>query len=734
LSHAFADPVAWERELERFLDDRVTDVRTEAGAELARAVVRTLAASLLRRGRRRAARDVLARWVERERGFAWSEPAWSLWLDLSELQIELGEHDDAELALRRCATDGPAELRGAALLRIARIATARHEPWAEELLDEALAAGVGNEDRLELALVGCERAVRVEHPDVARRWLDRAESVAKASGRRATAALLLARGEVLRLEGKEEEGVDAWMDALDASPGPDVRGRIHLRLGDRALRSGRRADAELHYNEALLAFEESDLPLREAWARLRFAAAGLDAEEHLKVARERFVAADLAAGVVAVDLARGAPEEGLAWHLERATAHARARHDAQRCRPPWTRADAERPERRLGAHRVALAACGGDVVRALGVEMEACVRAMRAGRSRSADPPVLRYIAAADLLSAHRSYDAARVLLDHLLARVTDGPAQRALQGAIARSPNVALTDALLDVLERAAAHPAQAVAEAAEVVGLRREKAALPSLVKLAAPGAHPVVRRAAIVALGRVGDPDTADVIDGALPDPGLSEPAAVALLLLGDRRGVDFHGRALAGDRRDLTGSPGEIVGRFGGPGYLLLLRNVALGSDAGALGALQGLGLLGDPRAVPVLLEALTGRSRPIAEVAAGALQILTGHSEDLDEPGGRTRFAQWWEANQARYRDGLRYRDGRVFDVGALLSRMDDDDSWTRRSAYDELVIATGCRLPFDADGPWRVQRSHVVAWRAWWHEHRAAFPAGGWYLDGERIG
>ena len=62
---------------------------------------------------------------------------------------------------------------------------------------------------------------------------------------------------------------------------------------------------------------------------------------------------------------------------------------------------------------------------------------------------------------------------------------------------------------------------------------------------------------------------MIAEALDNPALEEVAALALLMMGDRRGIDFHARALTENRRGLTGSPGEIVGRYGGPSHLLLL---------------------------------------------------------------------------------------------------------------------------------------------------------------------
>ncbi len=734
LADAYKEPEAWVRELERFLGDRVKDVTTHEGAVLVEAVVHHLAKAQLKRGRRASARDAYRGLLSRQPLFTWSDPAWKTHLEVARLEMDLGNHDEAEALLRRVISDGPDTLRGRALLLTAGIATVRHEPWAEELLAEAHAAGLDRTDAIEHALLATERAVRTEREDVARRWLERVNTLVEAFGTRFDAVRLLAEGEVRRLGGHGNEAADLWRQAiLETRPNPETKGRLHLRLGDHILPTDADAAHE-HYRQALDLFVGVELPLREAWTLVRLSRLHSKDAQLLQAARDRFATADLASGMAAVDVAMGIPGHNLAWHLERATRHARSRHDAQRNRPPWTRADAERPERRLGAHRTALAACGPGVVGAIAREMDACVRAMRSGRARTLDPPVMRYVAAADLLSAHRSYEAARVLLDQLMARFVEGPAHRSLQGAIARSPNMALVDRLLVVVEEHAKHPAQSVAEAAEILGLRRESASVEVLTKLIGATAHPVIRKAAVTALGRIGERSVVDALAKALDEPALAEPAALSLLMLGDRRGIDFHGRALSGDRADMTGSPGEIVGRYGGPSYLLLLRNVAQENDASGLGALQGLGLMGDPRAVPVLLGALSGRPRAVSEVANDALTILTGHIEDLDDPGARNRWAQWWQTHADQFREGLRHRSGRPMDGSLLLTRMDNDLPWTRRTAYDELVITTGARLPFDAEGPWRAQRTHVRSWRSWWNENRTRFPAGGWYLDGDRIG
>ena len=96
--------------------------------------------------------------------------------------------------------------------------------------------------------------------------------------------------------------------------------------------------------------------------------------------------ADLAAGVAATDAISGNPALSLEWHLERSGEHARDRANAQRARPPLTRADADRPERRLGAHRIAISACGPQIVHTLDKYLDSCGRTLDVATPRVTDP------------------------------------------------------------------------------------------------------------------------------------------------------------------------------------------------------------------------------------------------------------------------------------------------------------------------------------------------------------
>ena len=74
------------------------------------------------------------------------------------------------------------------------------------------------------------------------------------------------------------------------------------------------------------------------------------------------------------------------------------------------------------------------------------------------------------------------------------------------------------------------------------------------------------------------------------------------------------------------------------------------------------------------------------------------------------------------------------EIGQLIERLKHDSHVVRQSAYDELVISTGVFLPFDVEGPWRVQQNHLLVWQKWWKQHSASYEMGCWYFHGEKIG
>ena len=99
-------------------------------------------------------------------------------------------------------------------------------------------------------------------------------------------------------------------------------------------------------------------------------------------------------------------------------------------------------------------------------------REMEASSGRALDPSVASYIAAADLLASHRSFEAATFLLNQVMNQKLPELPTRALRGAVTRSPNAALVDGLLQAIENPG--ESQGLAAAVEIMGWRRERAAL--------------------------------------------------------------------------------------------------------------------------------------------------------------------------------------------------------------------------------------------------------------------
>ena len=727
-----------QSELRAFLDSRFVDVRSSEGLQLVTYAALFLSRELNRAGKRSDTRALLSDVLARIDACTYPEMSWEVLLRLARVDLELGHHEECEKLLRRARLEAPSVWALEAELLLAELIVARQEPWVEDVFERIEANELSPGFQLRLGLLRAEHCIRQEQADDAERQLGQVIALHREWGAHLSqATVCLLEGDIARLRGDLDTARSSWRDALDKT-GTDEDGlahRVELRMGDLMLARKDVRAAYAWYTRAVAGYSNRELRMRLAWGHLRLGRVGLalddqDAEAYLRLARDAFASMDFAAGVAGVDAARGHDADSLGWHLERTTAHGRRRYDAQRSRPPSTHADAERPERMVAAHRQAIAASGQGVLDALRAELDACARAMAVGRGRPTDPPVLRYIAGVDLLSGHRSFEAAEILLEHLFERRVEGHAYLALQGAVARSMNVALVDGLLRCVESPDGRTVDEICLAASSLGVRRSAESVEPLVALAGEGMDEAVRAAAVRALGRIGDPSSVASLAECLATDALAEHAALALLIMGDARGLHFHREALTHGRTDLSGHPAEIVGRYGGPENLLLLKTVAQQQDDVGRGALLGLGLLGDTRGAGTILAALRSREPSIVAAASGALTILTGHQEQADEPNVRQRWEQWWHEHGASLQPGIRYRGGQAHAFGTLLEEMEHVDPYVRRTAYDELVISSGSHLPFDADGPWRVQRAHLKAWRRWWARHREAFPPGAWFLAG----
>ena len=212
---------------------------------------------------------------------------------------------------------------------------------------------------------------------------------------------------------------------------------------------------------------------------------------------------------------------------------------------------------------------------------------------------------------------------------------------------------------------------------------------------------------------------------------EGVTLSLLLLGERKGLDTIAQMIDTKQNLLTRLFGEMVGRFGDSSYFMMLQKASSQEGITGVGALVGLGYMGNPRAIPMLLENLIHLNPRIVRLSAHALELITGHHENLDDSRLRRRWVDWWEENQTRFESGLRYRYGKRFGPEILIACLSHDSLLIRQHSYDELVVATGVKLHFDYDGPYQVQQRQIQRWRNWWEENKEQFPSGRWYFQGK---
>lgn len=244
------------------------------------------------------------------------------------------------------------------------------------------------------------------------------------------------------------------------------------------------------------------------------------------------------------------------------------------------------------------------------------------------------------------------------------------------------------------------------------------------------PDARGAAAWSLARLGAAGAAlEVGDAFRRCPGSFELAASALVL-GESGALDRL-RWLLGARDPGAGARLPLLlGVAGGPSDDRLLASL-LDDPRLAPAALEGLGLLGTPASVPLLVARLSSPVARERQAAAAALEWLTGAglpppdaSSDDDEPFDPDRdptvctdpaaWQAWWQANNARFPAGSRYRRGRPFTLEACLSELEDPQSRHAVRLRASLELAVRAPRPLVLDPSWPVEDQHRVVgeWRA----------------------
>lgn len=116
------------------------------------------------------------------------------------------------------------------------------------------------------------------------------------------------------------------------------------------------------------------------------------------------------------------------------------------------------------------------------------------------------------------------------------------------------------------------------------------------------------------------------------------------------------------------------------------------------AVQVLGQLRDPAAVPSLIPLVAAPQPEMAQAAVSALAVLCAQSFGTDLPA----WSQWWQANYNQPR------------VTWLLQGLRHASSTVRRLANNELQLLTGRTANFEPDASPDAREQAARLWDAWW--------------------
>ena len=229
-------------------------------------------------------------------------------------------------------------------------------------------------------------------------------------------------------------------------------------------------------------------------------------------------------------------------------------------------------------------------------ERAAAVKAILARLRPELPKPAL--IALLERLENIGTEDAVGPLAKLLDAKETEPPSVREhARRALLKNPSPTATDALRTALARA--EDADWRVGLIAALGERRDKAAVPALIKLVASDDQGV-KLAAVEALARIGDRAAADTLARAskAAPPRVWRVAIVSYLLLADRL-VEQGDKATA----------------------LKLYGNLIEAEDYVKCGALIGVGRAGGPAELPVIFEALADADVEIRAAAMMALEMM-----------------------------------------------------------------------------------------------------------------
>ena len=698
--------------------EHLSEIQSDTDINILDSLMRSLIHYLVDQGQRLSAIELLEAYLKLRPAQLNLKSASALRYRLAHVRFEHGQHDASEKELRPLL-DPTNDCYWEAELLVGRIASLRHERWAVDILKNI--ADNANSDELKL-----QAWVYIGHSYVRRQHSSEAKTVFE---------YCLSQNQIFeqpQLQASVQLGMAmAGYQLADMTAAQEIPDATELHPIDQLKRLfflSKLNPNEAHtlLTEALQIAREQALKYEETKVLVQLipyaTSVAQTAVEHAKATLD-----PMSFMLASQQLSNAAPS--IEWHIDTVQHYMRMRTRAQRAQFPLKRRDADHPERRIHQHRLAIAKTPKSGVDVLARALLLIEKDLQEGVVLPSNPKLYRYMAAVDLLCFHPSLHAADSMLRMLVDERATGLVRQALVQAVSRSRNMALVESLIEALrtDDTGRHMLAVI----EILGWRRENAAVSTLRQRLDARYSVTARRAALLALGRIGHDSALEDIAECLDEPELLEFAALSLLLLGDWRGIDAMAQMLHEQPQNAPYTYGELVGRYGGRNYFLLLSQVAQHDSPAALGAILGLGYIGDMRAIPVLLKQCTHRDPKRTQAASQALEVLTGHFEKSSDIMLRTRWEEWLSKHEGRLQRLGLMRKGKSYSLELLVEQLGHDSPMVRQNSYDELVVASGARLPFDGRGPWRTQLAQRKAWALWLRKQ--GFKKGQKYFWGEPL-
>ena len=680
----------------------------------------------------------------RERLLSWSlgYSADALQLEIAKMYFFYGEYDWAEQQLRTLH-NASKSIQDQRSLLIGRIISQQKENWGLDILFPILESSEDPKILAEACLLSARYYLRFGEQEQASQALEEVKSfLLEIRSPSLEAEYLLIQGLLFSEENLINAAFDAFTKAeIKARQAMNVLlcGEALVHKGDVYRRSLGDAKAVEYYRAARELFADNHCLF--GWERVSFKLGelignGTQILESYKIAKsiddvQGVLQAEQALKDLGIEHKEGSI---LNWFLQEIKKRQGERNAAQRSKAPFLRKDADRPERRLSNIRNAFALCDESILDELKDKILFYLPKLQESELSSSNHDLLDFLAALDLVTAHQSSKAVEIILQIIEKGDLTGLAKQGFVQILSRTKNIPVSVGLLSFLSDSESDFLTKLM-AIEILGWRRERSALPLIVEILHQSKSIKMRRQVILSLGRIGDrsvvPDLLEYID----DTVFSTEISLSLLLLGEHSALDWHAQSLASGIKGKNVHLGQLVGRYGGSAYLLLLKNIIQNHEEAEIlqHAIHGLGYLGDCRVVPFLIELTGFREESMSKAASEALELITGHYEGIDEFLLRNRWREWWKEMSYAFKEGHRYRSGKEMSPELLIAALKDDDLLVRLAAYDELVISTGTQLSFDAEGDWWAQQKQISAWENWWTQNQQNVVAGRWYFDGRLL-